>query len=368
MSMQLHLTLHGTGAAFWRKPGCPCDRCQPPVVGAELSDLLSWEHQAHTAASLVITEDGVAIDHTLIDCGQGVVPNLVGLDSPARGVPLNRVLVTHGHFDHIAGLDGLLHGIQMNRKAGDWSRAAQPWPLPIFATRQTWERTIGANPTAPEHGGHFRYMLDVMHHVDVTPAARAQQSIQLHPALSVQPIPVEHYLDSVHYRFTFWPSGAAGQGQPVHLALCWDLMAYPAGRPADVWRSVTLHPGSGWLHEQMTGLDLLVIEMTTWRGVNGGHLGFLGPATTVAAEPGAYGVRALVEQWRPRMTRVVHYDGWDDRQQSDGTWSGADVLRGNTDPARGPVRDGALRVALRAALSPGLEIDVGVPNATITLG
>ncbi len=369
--MRAHIIFHGTGPAFFHNPGCPCVRCQPPALPdpptvTALAEVLRWSRQAHTAASLLLEEDGVIVDHTLIDCGMGVVQNLATLPTPARGAIIQRVLLTHGHLDHIAGLDSLLVSLRLGRKAGDIP-ASQPWPLPIYSTKRTWRERVGANPTNPTEHGMFHYLEKVLRHNDITDAAQARAPIRLHPALTVQPIPVEHYLDSVHYLFTFWPSGTIGAGQPRRIALCWDLAAYPAGRSDDVWQGIALDPRQGWLADQMAGVDLLAIESTTWRSTNPGHIGFTGPATRYQQDHDAYGVIDLLRAWQPRLARIVHYDGWDDRLNARGEWSHGEDVRLNRDPACGPVTDEDLRRALRAAVARGQEIDVATPGEVITI-
>ncbi len=223
MPLKLHVVIHGSGPAFIHRPGSPSMRDREPTfaVGSDpraSADLLAWSRQANTSASLVIEDDGIAVDHTLVDCGMGVVTNLTTLETPAANQPVSRVLFTHGHLDHIAELEVLLMGLQAGITAGDFSADEQPWPLPIFATRQTWHECIGPNADGSA-GGMFSRRAAMMDFVDVTGAALSQGELELHPALTVMPIPVEHLLDSVHYRFTFWPSGQQGEGDPVRVRL-----------------------------------------------------------------------------------------------------------------------------------------------------
>jgi hypothetical protein len=371
MSLKLHVVIHGASPAFMRLPGCPCPRCLEPTMPAsptsqDYADLLAWSRQAHTSASLVIEEDGVAIDHTLVDIGMGVLNNLSAIATPARGQPITRLLLTHGHLDHIGGLDGLLYTLELARLAGDFVPDEQPWPLPVYATRQTWQRCVAVNPEQPTQPGYFYQLQDKMTHIDITDAASELMALELHPALLVTPIPVEHHYDSVNYLFTFWPSGQQGDGDPIRIALCWDLLAYPDGRPSDVWQGVTLDPRREPLIDLMYGVDLLVIEMNSWRSAPIPHTSFVGGLVPVTSAPVGYGVRDLITTWQPRLTRIVHYSGWSDRHQADDTWlSGADAAN-NIDPARGPVLDRDLRVALQAGLGADVAVDVAYPGEVIT--
>ena len=366
MALKLHVVVHGSGASTLRDPGCPCPRCVEPVLPASPSpqdygDLLAWVRQANTSVSLVIEEDGVAIDHTLVDCGLGVVSNLAALPTPARGQPVTRVLLTHGHMDHIGGLPVLLFSLQKARMADDFAPAEQPWPLPIFATRRTWRERVGADPGDPARGGILRGDLDALHYTDLTEAARDLIPIALHPALQAWAIPAEHVLDSVNFRFAFWPSGIAGQGPVLRFACCWDLDHFPTGSAGEAWDGIMLNPAEGPLRDLMQDLDLLLIEMTNWRP-RAGHLSF--ERDEAGGRPG---VRDLLEWWQPRMTRIMHYSGWFDRHLPDGTWQRGDAAAHNVNPATGPVADRHLRRALRAALD-APEVDVAQPGMALTFG
>ena len=366
MSLKLHVVVHGAGPAFIREPGCPCVRCAEPQLSAkpapqDVADLLAWARQAHTAVSLVIEDHGIAVDHTLVDCGMGVVNNLAALATPAQGQPVTRALITHGHLDHIAGLDGLLHSLDKARQAGDFSADEQPLPLPIYTTRRTWQRYLGPNPEQPDDGGMLRRAPDKLRFVDVTDAARNLTPIELHPALAVTPIPAEHLDGGVNYLCEFWPEGQLGQGRMVRVGLCWDLWAFPAGRPADYWQGIALDPLSGKLHERMRDLDLLLVEMTNWRPGKG-HISFEGDPQV------GYGVRDLIVAWQPKQTRIVHYSGWDDRRQPDGTWLTGEAAAHNGNPAQGPVSDRHLRRALRAATDAAMTIDIAQPGMVVAFG
>lgn len=372
MSLKLHVVMHGAGAAFIRQPGCPCVRCAEPVLPEQPSpqdfaDLLAWARQAHTSASLVIEEAGVAVDHTLIDCGMGVVDNLAALPTPARYQPIQRVLVTHGHLDHIAGLDPLMYALDMARQAGDYAPEEQPWPLPVWTTRHTWERYIGPNPRDPADGGLLRRAHDRLAFTDITDAALALAAVELHPALLVTPIPAEHLDGGVNFLVEFWPSGDQAQGDPIRIGCCWDLIRYPSGRPKEYWQDVALDPFNGPLYDQMRDLDLLLIEMTNWR-TGKGHITFEPQPAKEAGTPAAYGVRDLIDAWQPQATRLVHYSGWGDRRQPDGSWLRGEACARNVNPATGPVSDRHLRRALRAALGPEVDCDIAQPGMTLTFG
>jgi|GEM_PF-4601364 len=365
MSLRLHVVFHGSGPAFIRNPGCQCVRCllpmpTPDAAPQEYADLLAWVHQANTSASLIIEDDGVAIDHTLVDCGLGVVRNLASLPTPAQGQPINRILLTHGHLDHVIGLDNLLYSLRTGRKSGDFDPAKQPFPLPVYTTLKSWRHGVGYDSESPITSGFLRHVETLMEHIDITDAALSLAAIELHPALIATPIPTEHAPGSVNYLFEFWPDGQ-GEGRPIRIALCWDLMAYPAERESDLWQGMNLDPFTGPLYDLMGDLDLLAIEMTTWRPHRTKHIGFTGGMSKDGIDTG-YGVRALLEAWQPRQTRIVHYSGNEDRHQPDDTWTIGDALTTNVDPALGPVSDAMLRTALHDHLPVDFAIDIAYPG------
>ncbi len=366
MALKLHVVIHGAGPAFVREPGCPCVRCAEPQLShkpspQDVADLLAWARGAHTSASLVIEDDGIAVDHTLVDCGMGVMNNLAALATPAKGQPVSRVLITHGHLDHIAGLDGLLHSLKKAREAGDFTEDEQPLPLPLYTTRRTWERYLGPSPEHPEDAGILHRAHEHLRFTDVTEAARDLTPLALHPALEVTPIPAEHLDGGVNYLCAFWPSGQRGRGAALRVGLCWDLWAFPAARPTDYWAGITLDPRAGTLHERMAGLDLLLVEMTNWRPA-GGHISLEGDLQV------GYGVRDLIAVWGPQRTRIMHYSGWNDRQGADGAWLRGEAAARNGNPAQGPVSDRHLRRALSAAQPEGATVDIGQAGMTLTLG
>lgn len=370
MSYRLHVIFNGSSSAFMRYMGCSCARCSLPVLndafGAEsVSDARALALMAHTSASLVIEdEQGDVVDHTVVDCGNNVANNLIAIPTPAQHQPISRVLLTHGHLDHMIGLDPLIYPIAVGLKSGCLDASRQPWPLPVYTTSQTWMKTIGNNPADPMNSGHLKHLLHRMTHIDMTDAAYMLSPITLHPALTVTPVPVEHFLDSVHYLFEFWPSGHVGDGKSVKIAICWDLMAYPDGRPGDVWQGKRLHPQTDPLLSLFSNVDLLAIEMTSWHPKPIGHIAFMDSMLMRQRELVGYGIRHILDWWRPKSTSIVHYSGHEDIPKQ----TSMETIRANHDPAYGPVSDTDLRLALQQAAGELTSINVAQPGQTTTFG
>src|SRR3979411_540967 len=55
-------------------------------------------------------------DRILVDCGEGTQRQL--LRSPAGFRRLDRLLLTHGHLDHVLGIPGLLSTLRLRQSAG----------------------------------------------------------------------------------------------------------------------------------------------------------------------------------------------------------------------------------------------------------
>src|SRR6202162_3859219 len=91
----------------------------------------------------------VGSDRILVDCGEGIQRQL--LRSGAGFRRLDRLLLTHGHFDHVLGIPGLfltlllgasthvmtIHGspgtldVVVQMLAGLWGEGWAPIPLPL---------------------------------------------------------------------------------------------------------------------------------------------------------------------------------------------------------------------------------------------
>ena len=112
------LRLNGVGNAFLRELGCDnCPQCS------------AVKPRANTSASLIVKRGRRTAGHLLFDCGLGVVDSLI--NAGLRSV--DGVFVSHLHNDHLLGLDTLANCLR---------RSGAPVPVPVFATRDTWERGI----------------------------------------------------------------------------------------------------------------------------------------------------------------------------------------------------------------------------------
>jgi hypothetical protein len=286
MSSQVVIRLNGVSHAFLREFGCPCCRCSGngPI--------------ANTSASLIILKDGRVVYHILFDCGFGVVESLrsAGLQS------LSSIFCTHGHFDHVAGLNFLLEGAR---------RHDVPTPVTIFATRPAWEM-------GPAH--HFGYLAAGpeprmrWHEITEPENLDAPWSVDLglDVGLRVTAVPVWHgkvARGAVIFVVEF-DSGSISGGR--HKAILgWDLLhlipRYPvedrdAGyQPPNEFPDATTGQLTDDHRRLFQDADLLLLEGNTrFPKPSTGH-------TSIEA-----GLRFLVPAIRAQMTRFVHFSGHED--------------------------------------------------------
>jgi len=92
---------------------------------------------ANTSISLIVRQGGDVLLHVLVDVGLGVVNSLLELQQASGIDRVDAVVLTHPHFDHVAGLDWLLASCSRSTVIG------QPWPLPVYCTNAAFESVFG---------------------------------------------------------------------------------------------------------------------------------------------------------------------------------------------------------------------------------
>ena len=306
--VELEVRLNGVLAAFRREPGCRCARCTDPDL----------RQNGNASVSLMVKRNGKVVEHHLVDAGLSVVENLVACGGPW---PVSSVLLTHAHFDHIAGLDNLVGSLARSTKSGELQ--GQRIPVPVYCTPETWVAgPKGHFPfLSPEESGKRK-----MEHREVVPGKPFVPGG--YEGLVVTALPVVHFKDSVIYVVEFWRNPAArmrGDKPDAKVVLCWDLLRFLL--PTDTKHHEFKSELTG-TSELLRNPDLLVMEINTWNPR---------PATHHISYTEA---KTLVELWSPKRVFFVHYAGAEDQAE------GAPIDPQNSDPAKGPVAAADLERAI----------------------
>jgi glyoxylase-like metal-dependent hydrolase (beta-lactamase superfamily II) len=244
--------------------------------------------QANVSYSLVQRQDGKVVRHTLIDCGMGVVPSLLDFEQSHGVHVVHEVLLTHPHFDHFAQLDWL--SVCLVRS----SRADQPRPLPIYASRECWESGPGRVHGCLAERSDFRPLRPGV------PVVLGE--------LIVTPFAVDHGPKA---------PGALGfvvQHGQRKVVITGDFLRVPDED-----------------NPLFFDADVLLLDSNTWH-----------PAEWTWHQS-VLGNLRLVDTWRPKRAYMIHYSGYEDREHRD-------------DPIHGPLAQERLRQELHR-LAPGGHIE-----------
>ena len=317
--VELAVRLNGVLPAFRQEPGCGCARCADPDLG----------QNGNTSVSIILKRTGKAFEHHLVDAGLGVVDNLVKFGGPW---PLDSIVLTHGHFDHVCGLDNLVGSLARSAKSGQLP--GQRIPLPAWCTPGTWL----AGPK-----GHFSFLCPEdpanrkMEHREVLTGN--QFSPGQYGGLVFTALPVVHHKDSVIYVVEFWREPSArerGEKPDAKIVLCWDLLRFL--RPDDTGHH-EFKPELTETSGLFRNANLLIMGINTWNPrPTTHHLSY------TEAKP-------LIEMWRPGRLAFVHYSGAEDQA------AGTPIDPQNSNPTKGSVTAADLERAIAGDL--GTQASVG---------
>jgi ribonuclease BN (tRNA processing enzyme) len=229
---------------------------------------------ANASASLLLRRDGEALYHALVDAGLGVINSLLELQQSAGVDRVDAVLLTHPHFDHIAGLDWLLASCSRSTVPG------QPWPLPVYCTEAACEAVFGRH-------GLFHWWRKS---IEFRPLRPGEPVVLAEPAgakLTASAVPVEHGVTA---------PGAAILGidfsdgrQARRIGIAWDMLRLlPDSDPSP-----------------LDGCDLLFVDSTTVHPQPEPKRRKWHRNWHISVEESL----PLTAAWAPKRTYLIHYSG-----------------------------------------------------------
>lgn len=238
--------------------------------------------RANTSVSIVIRRAGVLLLHVMVDVGLGTLNSLLDFQHQTHVNRLDALLLTHPHFDHIAGLDWLAAMVRRS------DVATQTKPLPLYCSTPCYEEAIGRR---------FAWLKDLYSH---------------RPIVSGEPFRVEG-LDGAALRITplaVWHGPTAPgamiysidcEAQGKRIVLAWDMLRLAA----DVDEAPLHHA------------DLLLVDSTSW------HPQFAKDDPTGTKNHNTF--HRSIEEWlallpnlEPRRTYFIHYSGFSDSNTHEG--------------------------------------------------
>jgi phosphoribosyl 1,2-cyclic phosphodiesterase len=294
---RLIITVVGTGAAF-----SPFGRNK------------TWP-KANTSILVMVEHRGKIAFRALVDVGPSI-PDALANELYAQVWPLNAVLISHTHFDHLGGLDRLVSDASRYARRQNPTR---PETLGLYCLQSTYDDAIERQ---------FPYLSRAITHVPLTPAKRTTLWRDVGAELNVTPIEVEHFKQSVVFVFEF-ADGAGGTAKVISL---FDFNRF--------YEDDT-KPGSSATNPLFMHPTLLVAPVNTWDDPEvraarpTGHASFV---TTVAN---------LVAKWEPVRTWLVHYSGYEDAAGSGKMERYSELLHNDSaiHPDMGPTSEWELTAA-----------------------
>ncbi len=229
---------------------------------------------ANTSISLIVRQGGDVLLHVLVDVGLGVVNSLLELQQASGIDRVDAVVLTHPHFDHVAGLDWLLASCSRSTVIG------QPWPLPVYCTNAAFESVFGGH-------GLFHWWRKSVDFRPVKAKIASDIEGRAGSRLRLSAVPVEH--------------GPTAPGAVIYGV---DFESSTGRRRIGIaWDMLRLLPDSD--PKPMFGCDLLFVDSTTVHP----QLDVKNPASHRNWHISIEESLALTAAWRPARTYLIHYGG-----------------------------------------------------------
>jgi ribonuclease BN (tRNA processing enzyme) len=232
--------------------------------------------RANTSVSLIIRRREELLLHVLVDAGMGALNSLLDFQYQTRVNRVDALLLTHPHFDHIAGLDWLANMVRRSNVP------EQPKPLPLYCSLPCYEEAIGRR---------FVWLKDLYRHRPLDSGQTVRIEGRDGAALDVTPLAVWHgptAPGALIYRID-------DQLHQRHIVLAWDLLRLADGVDDGPLRDA----------------DLLFIDSTSWHPQTAGD----DPAATKNHNTWHGSIEewlSLIPVWHPKRTYLIHYSGSSD--------------------------------------------------------
>ncbi len=275
-----------------------------------------------TSVSFFIFRDRHRVHHSLLDIGPGVNEAIQTQDQYPEPFPLDWVILSHSHMDHILGLDVLCGDYHWWAKVN----SREPARLKVHCFEETFEETVNT---------HFRFQQKMIDHSPATPGKDEVLWTDGQAEFRVTLLEVKHFRRSAVSLFSF----SDGTEEPVRVVCLFDFDDFfPPNSPQ---AQAGGHANNPLFHKP----DLLIAEATAWTnqkhtiGKDGTHLSFEQLADYISL-------------WSPLQTRVVHYAGFEDMVGSDGPQEyRRKVEQGlHLHPSEGPVSPWEMTAAMQEFL------------------
>jgi glyoxylase-like metal-dependent hydrolase (beta-lactamase superfamily II) len=308
---ELQIRVNGWHAAW------PGDFWQDP--GRDVALRGDGYRRANTSVSLLVRRGAELLLHVLVDVGMGALNSLLDFQYQTRINRVDALLLTHPHFDHIAGLDWLANMVRRSNVAD------QTKPLPLYCSAPCYEEAIGRR---------FVWLKDLYEHRPVVSGEAIRIEGRDGAALRILPMAVWHgptAPGALIYR--------VDDEQRRHsIVLAWDMLRLADG------------VDDGPLHN----VDLLFIDSTSW------HPQTAGDDPTGAKNHNTWHGSieewlGLLPAWRPKRTYFIHYGGSSDIHAHAGC---ADPVWASIN---GPMDESDLRAHVSRA-GDQLKLDLRVPR------
>ena len=286
--MTYGITVNGSGHAFLREFGCPCDRCN------------QREHVANTSLSIVRRDSTgkKIVWHALVDVGMGVVTSLCNYFRP-QDARLDWLLFTHWHPDH---------SLELNRICETIRRASRYRSKP-FTKIPTWCRKGTAEWLKKTYSYEWYRCLDPRISDESAPPGTVLDSIPVEaPDVKITPISVSHHsadIDPANFKDRRYSSASfVVETETKKAVMLWDI------DNKNEWIVDPFSDEQVRAAALLSNADYLFIDCFTWhvedvRGCNTGHTSF----STV---------KRYAQALNPRETLLMHISGHEEKQGDKG--------------------------------------------------